>query len=158
MDIQTKFSDKVKDLEASAIREIFKLLGKPGVISFAGGAPDPELFPCEELAKAAFNVLKDQGKIALQYGVTEGYAPLRDWVKNRLVSQGIIKKDDNNETIIVSGGQQGIDLAAKSLLNPGDGVVCEQPSFIGGLNCFRSYNAEIYGVRTALIWRSWRSF
>lgn len=147
MDIQTKFSDKVKDLEASAIREIFKLLGKPGVISFAGGAPDPELFPCEELAKAAFNVLKDQGKIALQYGVTEGYAPLRDWVKNRLVSQGIIKKDDNNETIIVSGGQQGIDLAAKSLLNPGDGVVCEQPSFIGGLNCFRSYNAEIYGVR-----------
>ncbi|HIV85980.1 MAG TPA: PLP-dependent aminotransferase family protein [Candidatus Monoglobus merdigallinarum] len=145
--MQTKFSDKVKDLEASAIREIFKLLGKPGVISFAGGAPDPELFPCEELAKAAFNVLKDQGKIALQYGVTEGYAPLRDWVKNRLVSQGIIKKDDNNETIIVSGGQQGIDLAAKSLLNPGDGVVCEQPSFIGGLNCFRSYNAEIYGVR-----------
>ena len=68
-------------------------------------------------------------------------------LKNRLVSQGIIKENDNNETIIVSGGQQGIDLASKSLLNPGDAVVCEQPSFIGGLNCFRSYNAEIYGVK-----------
>ena len=146
MDIQTKFSDKVKDLEASAIREIFKLLDKPGIISFAGGAPDPELFPCEQLAKAASDVLLKQGKVALQYGVTEGYTPLRDWVKNRLISQGIIKDGDFNETIIVSGGQQGIDLAAKSLLNPGDGVVCELPSFIGGLNCFRSYNAEIYGV------------
>ncbi len=146
MDIQTKFSDKVKDLEASAIREIFKLLDKPGIISFAGGAPDPELFPCEQLAKAASDVLLKQGKVALQYGVTEGYTPLRDWVKDRLISQGIIKDGDFNETIIVSGGQQGIDLAAKSLLNPGDGVVCELPSFIGGLNCFRSYNAEIYGV------------
>ena len=146
MDIQTKFSDKVKDLEASAIREIFKLLDKPGIISIAGGAPDPELFPCEQLAKAASDVLLKQGKVALQYGVTEGYTPLRDWVKDRLISQGIIKDGDFNETIIVSGGQQGIDLAAKSLLNPGDGVVCELPSFIGGLNCFRSYNAEIYGV------------
>ncbi len=147
MDIQTKFSDKVKDLEASAIREIFKLLDKPGIISFAGGAPDPELFPCEALAEAAYNVLKNQGKVALQYGVTEGYTPLRNWVKERLISQGIIKEGDNNETIIVSGGQQGIDLAAKSLLNPGDGLVCEEPSFIGGLNSFRSYNAEIYGVK-----------
>ena len=81
MDIQTKFSDKVKDLEASAIREIFKLVDKPGIISFAGGAPDPELFPCEALAEAAYNVLKNQGKVALQYGVTEGYTPLRNWVK-----------------------------------------------------------------------------
>lgn len=146
MDIQTKFSDKVKDLEASAIREIFKLLDKPGIISFAGGAPDPELFPCEALAEAAQKVLLNNGKIALQYGVTEGYTPLRNWVKSRLISQGIINEGDNNETIIVSGGQQGIDLAAKSLLNPGDGVVCELPSFVGGLNTFRSYNAEIFGV------------
>lgn len=146
MNIQTKFSDKVKDLEASAIREIFKLLDKPGIISFAGGAPDPELFPCEQLARAASDVLLNNGKVALQYGVTEGYTPLRDWVKARLISQGIISEGDFNETIIVSGGQQGIDLAAKSLLNPGDGVVCELPSFVGGLNCFRSYNAEIYGV------------
>ncbi len=143
-DIQSKFSDKVKHLEASAIREIFKLLAKPGIISFAGGAPDPKLFPKEELAEIAADVLKNQGEVALQYGVTEGYAPLRNWVIDRLSKQGIIS--DNDETIIVSGGQQGIDLAAKSLLNPGDGVICEEPSFIGGLNSFRCNNAEIYGV------------
>ena len=143
-DIQTKFSDKVKHLEASAIREIFKLLAKPGIISFAGGAPDPALFPKKELSEIAADVLLNQGEIALQYGVTEGYAPLRQWVKDRLTKQGVLHGQD--ETIIVSGGQQGIDLASKSLLNPGDGVVCEEPSFVGGLNAFRSNNAEIYGV------------
>lgn len=142
--IQNKFSDKVKHLEASAIREIFKLLAKPGVISFAGGAPDPKLFPKKELAEIAADILEKQGEVALQYGVTEGYAPLRQWVKDRLTSQGIL--NGNDETIIVSGGQQGIDLAAKSLLNPGDGVICEEPSFIGGLNSFRVNNAELYGV------------
>lgn len=147
MNMKEKFSDKVKDLEASAIREIFKLLGKPGIISFAGGAPDPKLFPKEQLAEIAADILKNQGEVALQYGVTEGYAPLVEWVKNRLISQGIISENDGNGTIVVSGGQQGIDLASKSLLNPGDAVVCEQPSFVGGLNCFRSYNAEIYGVK-----------
>ncbi len=144
MDISEKFADRVKNLEASAIREIFKLLAKPGIISFAGGAPDPSLFPNEELAEIAENILKNDSKTALQYGVTEGYAPLREWVKNRLISQGILTENDN--VIIVSGGQQGIDLATKSLINEGDGVVCEEPSFIGGLNCFRSYNAELYGV------------
>ncbi len=145
MDITTKFSDKVKHLEASAIREIFKLLAKPGIISFAGGAPDPELFPKKEFAEIAKEILETQGNTALQYGITEGYAPLREWVKNRLVSQGVLTAED--DVIIGSGGQQGIDLATKSLINPGDGVICEEPSFIGGLNCFRSYNAELYGVR-----------
>lgn len=143
-DIQNKFSDKVKHLEASAIREIFKLLAKPGIISFAGGAPDPTLFPKKKLAEIAADILENQGEVALQYGVTEGYAPLRQWVKERLTQQGIIS--DRDETIIVSGGQQGIDLASKSLLNPGDAVICEEPSFVGGLNAFRSNNAEIYGV------------
>lgn len=144
MDITTKFSDKVKHLEASAIREIFKLLAKPGIISFAGGAPDPNLFPKKEFAEIAKEILETQGNVALQYGVTEGYVPLRDWTKKRLVSQGVITEED--DLIIVSGGQQGIDLATKSLINPGDGVICEEPSFIGGLNCFRSFNAELYGV------------
>ncbi len=144
MEIESKFSDKVKHMEGSAIREIFKILGKPGIISFAGGAPDANLFPTEELAEIAADVLKNQGKIALTYGVTEGYAPLRNWVIDRLTKQGIIS--DRDDTIIGSGGQQGIDLAAKSLLNPGDGVICEEPSFIGGLNSYRVNNAEIYGV------------
>lgn len=144
MDITTKFSDRVKHLEASAIREIFKLLAKPGIISFAGGAPDPELFPKKEFAKIAKEVLETQGDTALQYGITEGYAPLRRWTKERLVSQGVLTESD--DVIIGSGGQQGIDLATKSLINRGDGVICEEPSFIGGLNCFRSYGAELYGV------------
>ena len=144
MGIESKFSDKVKHMEGSAIREIFKILGKPGIISFAGGAPDANLFPTEELAEIAADVLKNQGKVALTYGVTEGYTPLRNWVIDRLTRQGVIS--DRDDTIIGSGGQQGIDLAAKSLLNPGDGVICEEPSFIGGLNSYRVNNAEIYGV------------
>lgn len=144
MDITEKFSDRVKHLEASAIREIFKLLAKPGIISFAGGAPDPNLFPNDELAEIAADILKNNAKTALQYGVTEGYAPLRKWVRDRLIAQGVLNNCD--DVIIVSGGQQGIDLATKSLINAGDGVVCEEPSFIGGLNCFRSFNAELFGV------------
>ncbi len=144
MDITTKFSDKVKHLEASAIREIFKMLAKPDIISFAGGAPDPNLYPKNEFAQIAKEVLETEGATALSYGITEGYAPLRDWTRKRLQNQGILKAED--DVIIVSGGQQGIDLCSKSLINPGDGVVCEEPSFIGGLNCFRSYNAELFGV------------
>ncbi len=144
MDISSKFSEKVRHLEGSAIREMFKLMAKPGIISFAGGSPDSALFPSEELAEISKEVLEKNGGMALQYGITEGYPPLREWVINRLTNQGIISKND--DTIIVSGGQQGIDLATKALINPGDGIVCEEPSFIGGLNCFRSYNAELYGV------------
>ncbi len=144
MDITTKFSDKVKHLEVSAIREIFKMLAKPDIISFAGGAPDPKLYPKNEFAEIAKEILENEGATALSYGITEGYAPLRQWTKERLQSQGILKEED--DVIIVSGGQQGIDLCSKSLINPGDGVVCEEPSFIGGLNCFRSYNAELFGV------------
>lgn len=144
MNIQDKFSEKVKHLEASAIREIFKLLAKPGIISFAGGAPAPELFPKDELAEIAADILKNKGEEALQYGITEGYTPLRNWVCEKLKNENCFKEGDN--CIIVSGGQQGIDLASKSLINPGDGVVCELPSFIGGLNAFRSNNAELFGV------------
>ena len=144
MNIQSKFSDKVAHLNASAIREVFKLLGKPGIISFAGGAPAAEGFPINRLTEIAKQILRDNGGVALQYGITEGYAPLREWVKERLAAQNIGGEVD--ETIIVSGGQQGIDLAAHSLINPGDGVICEEPTFVGGLNAFRSYNAEIFGA------------
>lgn len=144
MDITEKFSERVKHLEASAIREIFKLLAKPGIISFAGGAPATELLPGKELSEIAADILREKGGEALQYGITEGYEPLRQWARERLKKDNI--GTENDDCIIVSGGQQGIALAAKSLINPGDGVVCELPSFIGGLNCFRSYNAELYGV------------
>ena len=116
--VEMKFSDKVKHLEASAIREIFKLLAKPGIISFAGGAPDPDLFPKEELAEISADVLKNQGNVALQYGVTEGYAPLRNWVIDRLSGQGIISDKDEILDILQK------ELTYASILN--ENLLCQK--------------------------------
>ncbi len=139
-----EFSNRVKDLQGSAIRASFKALAKPGMISFAGGMPSPELYPNKEIAEIAKEIFLNQGTIALQYGITEGYAPLIAQTKQRLASQNVGNENDN--VIMVSGGQQGIELVSKALLNEGDGVACEIPSFVGALNCFRSYNAKLYGV------------
>lgn len=138
------FSDRVSKLSGSAIRATFKLLSQPGIISFAGGMPAPEMFPTAELAAIAEEILTNKGAIALQYGITEGYAPLLEQVRQTLSSQNIARPDD--DIMIVSGGQQGIGLAAKIFLNEGDGIVCESPSFIGALNAFRSFGAKLYGV------------
>ncbi len=138
------FSDKTKDLSGSAIRATFKLLADPEIISFAGGAPSPDVFPKKELQGIANDIFAEKANLALQYGITEGYAPLRDFVKNRLVKQGVITDDE--QVVITTGGQQVIDLCAKVLLNEGDSVVVEAPSFVGGLNCFRSYNADLCSV------------
>lgn len=138
------FADRVQSLHASAIREMFKLLEADDIISFAAGAPSPDQFPNEELADIAYDLLKNHAAQSLQYGVTEGYSPLRDAVKARLKTQGCVH--DKDDVIIVTGGQQGIDLLAKVLLNDGDGVAVESPSFIGGLNSFRSYNANLFPV------------
>lgn len=142
--MKIQLANKVQPLQGSAIREMFKAMAKPGMLSFAGGAPDPELFPKEEFAEIMQDVLTKQYRVALSYGITEGYAPLIEQTKERLRKMNI--DTENNTTIIVSGGQQGIDLAAKTLLNEGDGVIAEVPSFIGGLNAFRSYGAKLYGV------------
>jgi 2-aminoadipate transaminase len=138
------FSDRVKDLHASAIRESFKALSRPGVISLAGGMPAPETYPGRELAEIMKEILIDSPAKALQYGITEGYAPLIEQTRERLAKNGI--GNDKDSVIITSGGQQAIELTAKALLNEGDGVACEEPSFIGALNAFRSYNAKLYPV------------
>ncbi|WP_341444408.1 PLP-dependent aminotransferase family protein [Petroclostridium xylanilyticum] len=138
------FADRVKGLKGSAIREIFKLIQQPDVISFAGGLPAPEMFPAKELAEIAQEVLLNNGTTALQYSVTEGYGPLKEIVKQRMDKAGIGKKED--DIAIMSGGQQGIDLTAKVFLNEGDGIICENPSFIGALNAFRAYNAKLFPV------------
>ncbi len=141
-----RFADRVKDLKGSAIREVFKQLGKPGIISFAGGLPAPELYPAAEMGEIAENILRSNGTAALQYGITEGYAPLVEQVKARVKSMhgGLIK--DNDSLFICSGGQQGISLTSAVMLNEGDTVVTESPSFIGGLNSFRSHGAKIIGI------------
>jgi len=139
-----EFSNRVKDLQGSAIRAAFKAIARPGMISFAGGMPSPELYPNKEIAEISKNIFLNQGTTALQYGITEGYAPLIEQTKERLAKQGV--GNENDSVITVSGGQQGIELTSKALLNEGDGVACEVPSFVGALNCFRSYNAKLYGV------------
>ncbi len=141
---QLEFANRVQGLEASAIREIFKLLKQPDMISFAGGIPAPEMFPNEELAEIAKDILMNNGKVALQYGITEGYDALIEVLNQRMAAFNIGKPED--KLVIVSGGQQGIELAAKVFLNEGDGVVVEKPSFIGALNSFKSYNAELFSV------------
>ena len=138
------FADRAAGLSGSAIRATFKLLADPEIISFAGGAPSPDLFPTQELEEISARIFHDNGVKALQYGITEGYAPLVDFVKARLVKQGIIKEADN--VIITTGGQQVIDLTARALVNEGDVVAVERPSFVGGLNNFRSYNANLIDV------------
>ena len=138
-------SNRMSKIKGSAIREIFKALADPEVISLAGGNPAPELFPNEEMAEFAKDVLENNPVLALQYGITEGYQPLRELVKELLSERENIC-EEFNDTIIVSGGQQGIELATKCLVNEGDVVIVEEPSFIGALNAFRSYGAKLVGV------------
>ena len=138
-------SDRMKDMKGSAIREIFKLAGDPDVISLAGGNPASELFPGKALAQIAQDILTNDPVLALQYGVTEGYMPLRKKVSEMLKSRENIGRDFD-DVIIVSGGQQGIELSTKVLVNENDTVIVEEPSFIGALNAFRSYKANLVGV------------
>ena len=143
--MEYKFSDKVSGLQASAIREILKFTADPEVISFAAGNPAPEAFPKEELAEISADLLKNDPILALQYSVTEGYTPLRDFLKVWMTEKGCFHKEFD-ELIITSGGQQANELSCKVLLNEGDTLICESPSFIGSLNAFRSYNVNLVGV------------
>lgn len=138
-----KFAKRVSSLKASTIREIFKVLGDKEMISFAGGVPAPELYPARELSEISRDILLNNPVGALQYGITEGYYPLREVTSARMRATGALGGDS---LIITSGAQQAIDLTAKVLVNDGDIVACEEPSFIGGLNSFRSYNARLAGI------------
>lgn len=140
-----KFSDKVSGLKASAIREILKYTSDPEVISFAAGNPAPEAFPKEEIAEISAELLKNDPVLALQYSITEGYTPLRDYLKTWMTEKNCFHPEFD-DLIITSGGQQANELSCKVLLNEGDTLLCESPSFIGSLNAFRSYNVNLKGV------------
>ena len=140
-----KFSDKVSKLQASAIREILKFTSEPGVISFAAGNPSPEAFPKEKIAQLSAELLNDDPILALQYSITEGYTPLRDFLKDWMTSKNCFHSEFD-DLIVTSGGQQANELSCKVLLNEGDTLLCESPSFIGSLNAFRSYNVNLVGV------------
>lgn len=138
------FAERTKPIKASAIREMFKLMADPEVISLAGGSPAPELFPGEELARLAEEILRKNPTAALQYGTTDGYAPFKEMAKKRAEKVNSFGKND--KIIITTGAQQAIDLAAKVLINEGDKVVVEAPTFVGTLNSLRFYRADLIGV------------
>ena len=145
--MEYKFSEKIANLKPSAIREIFKSLTDPTIISFAAGNPSPESFPVEELARLAEEIFANESTTALQYNITEGYPPLRTAIAERQkVRFGETMVKDSDSVLVVSGGQQGIELACKVFCDEGDVIVCENPSFIGSLNSFRSNGAKLEGV------------
>ncbi|MBQ3692284.1 MAG: PLP-dependent aminotransferase family protein [Clostridia bacterium] len=143
--MEYKFSDRVQSLKPSAIREIFKYAADPTVVSLSAGNPSPDAFPTVEIAEISQRLLSENPIAALQYSVTEGYTPLREFLKDYMKTKHNVGSD-NDDILITSGAQQIMDLASKSVLNEGDVVICENPSFIGSLNTFRSYNARLVGV------------
>lgn len=133
------------ELKPSAIREIFKNLGQPGAIAFSAGNPAPESFPVDFISRASADIMANQSTLALQYSITEGYMPLREAVAARL-REKFSTGGEGDTLLIVSGGQQGIELTAKVMCDEGDTVIAEEPSFIGALNAFRSLGLNLTGV------------
>jgi 2-aminoadipate transaminase len=133
-------ADRTSRMKASDIRELLKLTARPEIISLAGGLPAPELFPIDAYRRAFEWVLETQGQAALQYGPSEGYAPLRDLLAARMTSMGI--PADASNLLVTNGSQQGLDLVSKVFLNPGDNVCLENPSYMGAIQAFDSYQAE----------------
>ncbi|HEX4382728.1 MAG TPA: PLP-dependent aminotransferase family protein [Myxococcales bacterium] len=138
--MQIQLARRMSNVQASAIREILKVTERPDVLSFAGGLPAPELFPVEALAAAHADVFAKNGAAALQYGPTEGHAPLRAWIADRMTARGLPATPE--QVLITAGSQQGIDLAGKTLLDPGDLVAVEAPSYLAALQAFSTYEAQ----------------
>lgn len=139
------FSNKIRSLAPSAIREILKATSDPAMIPLAAGNPAPEAFPVDAVRAVTKEILDTRPIEALQYGVTEGYTPLREKVREWIGAREHIGSDTDT-LLIVSGATQVMDLMTKVLCNEGDTVICENPSFIGSLNCFRSYGCRLCGV------------
>ncbi len=143
--MEYKIAKHIAAMKPSAIREIFKVLVDPTVISLAAGSPDPISFPKEEMAEIGAKIFREEADVALQYGTTEGYPKLRELTANRLKEKyGIGTEDD--DILITTGGQQSISLFTQVMLDPEDVVVSEGPSFIGALNSFRSLDARLKSV------------
>lgn len=139
------FSKRISELQPSAIREILKATQDPSIIPFAAGNPDVATFPIDAVKKISAEIFETSPVTALQYGVTEGYKPLIERLTKFTKDKYNIGKDFDS-LIVTSGAQQVMDLATKALCDFGDTVICESPSFIGSLNCFRSYGCKLAGV------------
>ena len=151
-----QFASRLNNVETSAIRELFKLLGKPGIISFAGGFPDPAMFDVEGIREASNAALTQDPGAALQYGATEGFSPLKEQLSAFMATKGASVTAD--ELIVTTGSQQALDLLGKTMISPGDKVIVEGPTFLATIQCFRLYGAELvsapcdaHGVNTGVL-------
>src|SRR5579864_5062884 len=139
-----RFAQRTKSVKSSTIRELLKLTQRPEVISFAGGLPAPDIFPVERFETACHRVLESKGPMALQYSASEGYTPLREYLAQKMAKYGIIAGPEN--VLITSGSQQALDLIGKLLINPGDRILVEAPTYLGALQAFNVYGAEYVSV------------
>lgn len=139
-----RFAERMGDISGNAIREIFKLLGDPEMISFAGGMPSAESFACEDLAQIANELLREKGRTILQYGATEGYYPLKEALVPFLEDKGVSAAPQ--DMLIITGSQQGIDLTLKAFIDPGDVVLVERPTYLAVLHILKTYQARAVGV------------
>ncbi|MFL7840435.1 MAG: PLP-dependent aminotransferase family protein [Candidatus Promineifilaceae bacterium] len=151
-----RYAQRMHNMGSSLLRELLKLTQDSEIISFAGGLPAPEVFPVEAFKAASCKVLEEQGQRALQYGASEGYYPLRQWIVEHMVRYGIEARVEN--ILITSGSQQALDLIGKVMINPGDLILTELPTYLGALQAWRAYQAEFTsipvdedGIRTDLL-------
>lgn len=141
---QQRYAQRIRGVGSSMIRELLKLTEQPDVISFAGGLPAPELFPVAAFRAACDRVLTQHGRRALQYSTTEGYGPLREYIVHKMAQYGIQAAPEN--VLITSGSQQALDLLGKLLINPGDRILTERPTYLGALQAWRAYQADFVSV------------
>lgn len=138
------FAKRMDHLKASEIRELLKLTQQPDIISFAGGLPAAELFPIDAIRKANDKVLAEMGRVALQYGPTEGYVPLREKIVGLMAKQQISATPQ--DVVVTSGSQQGLDFVARIFINPGDVIITESPSYLGAISAFKAYEPRFVEV------------
>jgi 2-aminoadipate transaminase len=137
-------AQRMSRMTTSAVREILKVADRPDILSFAGGLPAPELFPVEAIARAHADVLATEGASAMQYSITEGYLPLREWISSLMAGRGISASAER--ILVTNGSQQGIDLVGKVLLNAGDRVAVENPSYLAALQSLGGYEVQFDAV------------
>ena len=144
MTLHWQLARRAARLNPSTIREILKITERPGIVSLAGGLPAAETFPVEAMAEATARVLAEQGREALQYAASEGYGPLREWVAAELQAQGL--DCDAGQVLVTAGSQQGLDLVAKVLVDPGSAVAVESPTYLGALQAFAPFEPEFVAL------------
>ncbi|HUO24619.1 MAG TPA: PLP-dependent aminotransferase family protein [Candidatus Aquilonibacter sp.] len=140
----SRYALRTLGIKSSTIRELLKITQRPEVISFGGGLPAPDVFPVKQFEEACHAVLQKHGGEALQYGPTEGYEPLRAMIARNIARYGILAKAEN--VLITSGSQQALDLIGKLLINSGDRVLVEAPTYLGALQAFNVYGAQYVSV------------